>query len=165
MKDEEKKQILETRKTHQKLSRMILQGTDFRQPMSVRGIDGKTYEIILRPLGEGELLGCFSNSGLDFNEFIEKTGKRCEGCESVDKRCEKCQKEILDYFGKNYNQWMQLRRELVAAAIVDSEQQFAAKDIGELLPFGECTEAATKVMEMSGLLGKPVGAVETFRQQ
>jgi hypothetical protein len=140
--EDKKKTILETRKTHQKLSKMILQGTSYSESCEVQGIDGQTYDVLIRPLGEGEIIAAYREGGISFSEMEDTNEAR--------KKLE----EII----------------LVQHCIIAKGTQGAGgemwtpDEVGKLIRFGESFPLARRILEISGIFGKAPEALESFRQ-
>ena len=140
---EKKEKILEKRAMHRKLSRMILQGVEYSEEVEVKAVDDQTYTARIRPLGEGEILECFKNAGIEFGGL--------ENAKAVE---------------KSLGEVMLLQHQIIAkAARGAKDETWTPEEVGRLLKFGESFALGRKILEISGVIGTPVKAVETFRQQ
>lgn len=63
--DERKREILERRERHRKLSEVILAGTEYFETIAVRGRDGKDHEVDVYALSEREFREALANCGVD----------------------------------------------------------------------------------------------------
>jgi hypothetical protein len=65
MNEEKKQAILERRVASRKLSEMIEQGIRYHEPVTVRAVDGKEYEVEVHAFSEDEFRELFEAAGAD----------------------------------------------------------------------------------------------------
>ena len=122
---------------------MILQGKDYSESAEVKGIDGETYDVLIRPLGEGEIIAAYREGGISFSEVADEKEAR---------------KKLEDII-------------LVQHSIIAKGAQGAggevwtADEVGRLIRFGESFPLARRILEISGIFGKEPEALKTFRQE
>jgi hypothetical protein len=141
--EEEKKKVLEKRKIHAKLSKMILQGKDYSESAEVKGIDGETYDVLIRPLGEGEIIAAYREGGISFSEVGDTVEAR-----------KKLEEIIL------------VQHHIIAKGAQGANgETWSPEEVGKLIRFGESFALARRILEISGIFGKTPEALKTFREE
>jgi DNA-binding transcriptional ArsR family regulator len=141
--EEKRKEILEKRKTHRKLSKMILQGKDYSESAEVKGIDGETYDVLIRPLGEGEIIAAYREGGISFSEVADEKEAR---------------KKLEDIILVQHN--------IIAKGSQGANGEvWTAEEVGKLIRFGESFPLARRILELSGIFGKEPESLKTFRTE
>ena len=140
--EDEKKATLAKRVANLKLSKKIIQGTAYRESVEVKGVDGQTYDVLVRPLGEGEIMEAYRSAGVSFSELGDE-----------DEAKKKLEEVIL------------VQHNLIAkSATGDNGETWTAQEVGALIKFGESFPLARRILELSGLIGKEVESLKAFRE-
>jgi hypothetical protein len=140
--EEEKKEIAKKQVQNKKLSKMLFEGTAYHEPCEVKCTNGETYQVTIRPLGEGEILQAYRAGGVSLGEFGDATEAK-----------KKLEEIIL------------VQHQLIAkAATGDKDEVWTADEIGRFLKFGESFPLARRILEISGLFGPEVAELKSFRE-
>ena len=63
-----RKEILETREAHKKLADIVLAGTQYSEPVTVKTVDGKEHPVDVYALSEKDLTEAFQEAGQDLRD-------------------------------------------------------------------------------------------------
>jgi len=122
---------------------MILQGKDYSESAEVRAVDGETYDVLIRPLGEGEIIAAYREGGISFSELGDEKEAR-----------KKLEDIIL------------VQHHIIARAAQGANGEvWTAEEVGKLIKFGESFPLARRVLEISGIFGREPDALKTFRTE
>lgn len=137
---EDKKKILERRRTHQKLSRMVLEGPRYHETLEVQGLDGNFYEVEVYAMSDGE-----------FRDLVAKAALKREDLESPEK--------LLDQ--------LDVQREIAAKCIRgEGGEQFTPEELSQMLMPLEYSKIFRRVLEISGIIPSTLtNAMRTFRPE
>ena len=142
--EERKQEILENRRTFQRLNREIIEGKRRRETVQVVGRDGTQYELEVHALSELAIARAAQRTGLSLADLVKQT--KPEDVTKDEKGLAKL--EFLD--------------EIVSSALAgDEKQQLTADELAEILPGIERAKVFRRVLEISGL-GAPAADVEKF---
>jgi hypothetical protein len=142
--EERKQEILENRRTFQRLSREIVEGKRKKEAVRVTGRDGTQYELEIHALSELSIARAAQVTGLSLNDLTRQSDAATD-----EKGLAKL--HFLD--------------EIVAAALVgDASQRLTADELAEVLPGIERARVFKRILEISGL-GVPAAAVEKFHAE
>jgi hypothetical protein len=130
--EERRQEILENRRTFQRLNREIIEGKRRKETIQVASRDGTQYEIEIHALSELAIAKAAQKTGLSLQDLL----KRATGGVPDDKSLAKLQ--FVD--------------ELASTALVGDEQErLTAEELAEILPGPERAKVFKKVLEISGL--------------
>jgi len=71
--EEKRKEILERRELHKKLSEIVLAGTEYSETVVVKGIDGKEYEVNVYALSDEQYKQAIEASGVNPKSLVDRT--------------------------------------------------------------------------------------------
>jgi len=71
--EEKRKETLERREFHKKLSEIILAGTEYFETVTVKGIDGKDYEVPVYALSDEQYRQAIESSGVNPKSLVDRT--------------------------------------------------------------------------------------------
>ena len=72
MDEEDKKKILERRETHKRLSEIILAGTEYSEPLTVKTVDGKEYEVTVYALSDQQYRKALEETGVQPQDLMDR---------------------------------------------------------------------------------------------
>jgi hypothetical protein len=135
-----REEVLERRRTHQKLSRMVLEGSRYRETVEVQGIDGNYYMVDVYALTDEE-----------FRDLIVKASLKREDLQNPEKIVE----------------LLTVQREIAAKCVRgEGDVKFTAEELGRLLMPLEYVKIFRKVLEISGIIPSALTqAVASFREK
>jgi hypothetical protein len=138
--EKRKEEILERRRTHRKLSRIILEGPRYHETVEVQGLDGNFYEVDVYAMSDGE-----------FRELVAKANLNREALSNPE--------TILDQ--------LNVQREIAAKCIRgENGEQFTAEELSQMLMPLEYSKIFRRVLEISGIVPSALTrAVNTFRPE
>jgi hypothetical protein len=140
--EERKQEILENRRTFQRLSRDIVEGKRRKEVLHVTGRDATQYELEIHALSELAIARAAQKTGLTLGDLLKRT-------EAVTDTTSLAKLQFLD--------------EIVSSALVgDAEQQLTADELAEILPGTERARVFKRILEISGF-GAAKEQVEKFR--
>lgn len=67
--EERRKEILETRQAHAKLAEILVEGTHYFEPVTVKTIDRKEHAVDVYALCEKDLVGAFEEAGANLKDI------------------------------------------------------------------------------------------------
>ena len=142
--EERKAEILENRRTFQRLNREIVEGKRRKESVDVTGRDGTPYTMEVHALSELAIARAAQKTGLSLADLVKQT--KPEDVTTDTKGLAKLQ--FLD--------------EIVSSALVGTDQQLlTADELAEVLPGTERAKVFRRVLEISGL-GAPAADVDKF---
>jgi len=128
---------------HRKLSRMLMQGTEYTETAILTTKNDEQFEIAIRALGDGEIAECYRTAGVSMSEFSDAKEALLKLEELIIVQCH-----------------------LIArSATGEKGEQWSPDELGRWIKFGTGFPIARRILEISGLLGKPAEALESFRQE
>ena len=143
--EERKQEILENRRTFQRLNREIVEGKRRLETVQVAGRDGTQYELEVHALSELAIARAAQRTGLSLADLVKQT--KPEDVTKDEKGLAKL--EFLD--------------EIVSSALAgDEKQQLTADELAEILPGIERAKVFRRVLEISGLGPAATADVEKF---
>ena len=167
--EERRAEILENRKTFQRLTREIVEGKRRKETIQVLTRDGEPYELVVHALTELVIAETAQKAGLSLQDLLKRLPQipcDCKGEKSeADPKCPKCNGRRYTY-GTDEKSLLKLRfiNEIISSALVGSEQeQLTAKELDESLPATERTKTFRTILEISGLSAKARADMEKFR--
>lgn len=139
-KEKRKREILERRERHKKLSRVLLEGKRYFETVTVRGLDGEYYDVDVYAMTDGE-----------FRELIARAGLKREDLEKPERLIEQ----------------LDLQREIAAKCIRGEKgETYTPEELSKLLMPLEYSRIFRKVLEISGIIPSAMSeAVGTFRKK
>lgn len=141
--EEEKEKYRENKVIHKKLSKMVLQGVAYTESAEVKSIDEQVYDVLIRPLGEGEIIEAYRDAGVRFSDFQDEAEA-----------------------AKKMEETMLVQHNLISkAAKGEKGETWTPKEVGALIRFGESFALARHILELSGIIGREAEAVKTFRAE
>lgn len=144
--EERRQEILENRRSFQRLNREIVEGKRRTEELDVTGRDGMQYSLKVHALSEVAVARAAQVTGLSLHDLL----KPSTDVTSDEKGLAKLR--FLD--------------EIVAAALVGDESELlTADELSEVLPGPERARVFRRVLEISGLTAKAKADVEKFRAE
>ena len=71
-KEERRKEILERRAENRRLSEIILAGTEYSESVTVKGVDGKDYDMQVHALSDEEYRSAIEAAGLSSKDLMDR---------------------------------------------------------------------------------------------
>jgi len=138
--EEKKREILEKRRTHQKLSRMVLEGPRYHETVEVQGLDGNFYEVDVYAMSDGE-----------FRELVAKANLSRESLANPETIIEQ----------------LNVQREIAAKCVRgENGEQFTAEELSKMLMPLEYSKIFRRVLEISGIVPSSLTkAINSFREK
>jgi hypothetical protein len=143
--EERKQEIIENRRTFQRLNREIVEGKRRKETITVTGRDGTQYDLEIHALSELAIARAAHVANLSLQDLLKKTDA------------------VTDEKGLAKLQFLD---EIVSAALVgDESERLTADELAEILPGSERARLFKRILEISGLTQKAKEDVEKFQPQ
>jgi hypothetical protein len=133
--EERKQEILENRKTFQRLNGQVIEGILKKETMTVTAKDGQSYDVVIQPLGDIDFAEAASSVGLSLRDLVKREPDVVTDPKGFAK--------------------LQFITQLVALALVDDgSQPIQPRMLSRSLSGSEISRIFWRVLEISGLTAK-----------
>jgi hypothetical protein len=69
MNEERRREIQEIREAHARIAQIVVQGTEYHEPVAVKTVDKKEHSVEVYALSEKDLIEAFQSSGQDLKDI------------------------------------------------------------------------------------------------
>jgi len=69
MSEERRREIQEIREAHARIAQIVVQGTEYHEPVTVKTVDKKEHSVEVYALSEKDLIEAFQSSGQDLKDI------------------------------------------------------------------------------------------------
>ena len=102
-----KEEYLEKRVIHQKLSKQVIEGNEYKESAAFKTKDGQEYEVLIRALGGGEIAECFIQGQVPLSDLQSEADARKISWENLITQCHLIAQSMTNDKGERFDpEWI-----------------------------------------------------------